>query len=229
MRCWTWAQARPLSPAALVARGFGDLDRAGPLGGRPAARAGPSGPARARGCAGSTPTSSTGRPTGPTGSGTTGPSSISWSMPTSGSAISRPHVSAVRPGGHVVVGTFAEDGPATCSGLPVTQVRRPRLSLTPSAPSSPSSALVATSTAPREDRCSHSRGWRCGGGRREGRRVVRARAPSPIGRSPGSRPSYSRISIAWASRSRSRYGSPLTSTATRRIVPPVKRQGCAPG
>ena len=29
-----------------------------------------------------------------------------------------------------------------------------------------------------------------------------------------------------ASRSRSMYGSPLTSTATRRIVPPVKRHGC---
>jgi len=29
--------------------------------------------------------------------------------------------SAVRPGGHVVVGTFAEDGPATCSGLPVAR------------------------------------------------------------------------------------------------------------
>ncbi len=40
---------------------------------------------------------------------------------------------------------------------------------------------------------------------------------------------YSRISIAWASRSRSMYGAPLTSTATRRIVPPVKCQGCAPG
>jgi ubiquinone/menaquinone biosynthesis C-methylase UbiE len=26
---------------------------------------------------------------------------------------------AVRPGGHVLVATFAEDGPATCSGLPV--------------------------------------------------------------------------------------------------------------
>ncbi len=40
---------------------------------------------------------------------------------------------------------------------------------------------------------------------------------------------YSRISIAAASRSRSMYGSPLTSTATRRIVPPVKLQGCVPG
>ena len=29
--------------------------------------------------------------------------------------------SAVRPGGSVVVGTFAEDGPATCSGLPVAR------------------------------------------------------------------------------------------------------------
>jgi 2-polyprenyl-3-methyl-5-hydroxy-6-metoxy-1,4-benzoquinol methylase len=29
--------------------------------------------------------------------------------------------SAVRPGGHAVVGTFAEDGPATCSGLPVAR------------------------------------------------------------------------------------------------------------
>ena len=44
---------------------------------------------------------------------------------------------------------------------------------------------------------------------------------------PGSR--YSRISIAAASRSRSRYGSPLTSTATRRIVPPVNAHGSAPG
>ena len=29
--------------------------------------------------------------------------------------------SAVRPGGHAVVGTFADDGPATCSGLPVAR------------------------------------------------------------------------------------------------------------
>ena len=36
---------------------------------------------------------------------------------------------------------------------------------------------------------------------------------------------HSRISIAAASRSRSTYGSPLTSTATRLIVPPVKRYG----
>ena len=28
---------------------------------------------------------------------------------------------AVRPGGHVVIGTFAEDGPTTCSGLPVAR------------------------------------------------------------------------------------------------------------
>ena len=28
---------------------------------------------------------------------------------------------AVRPGGHVIVATFAEDGPATCSGLPVVR------------------------------------------------------------------------------------------------------------
>jgi SAM-dependent methyltransferase len=29
--------------------------------------------------------------------------------------------SALRPGGHAVVGTFAEDGPSTCSGLPVAR------------------------------------------------------------------------------------------------------------
>ena len=29
--------------------------------------------------------------------------------------------SGVRPGGHIVVGTFAKDGPATCSGLPVAR------------------------------------------------------------------------------------------------------------
>jgi SAM-dependent methyltransferase len=29
--------------------------------------------------------------------------------------------SAIRPGGHAVVGTFAGDGPATCSGLPVAR------------------------------------------------------------------------------------------------------------
>ena len=40
---------------------------------------------------------------------------------------------------------------------------------------------------------------------------------------------YSRASIAWASRSRSTKGSPLTSTATRLIVPPVKGQGASPG
>ena len=37
--------------------------------------------------------------------------------------------------------------------------------------------------------------------------------------------SYSRANMATASRSRSMYGSPLTSTATRLIVPPVKRCG----
>ena len=42
-------------------------------------------------------------------------------------------------------------------------------------------------------------------------------------------PCYSRISIPCASRSRSMYGSPLTSTATRLIVPPVKRYGRSPG
>ena len=30
-------------------------------------------------------------------------------------------LAALRPGGHVVVGTFAEDGPARCSGLPVAR------------------------------------------------------------------------------------------------------------
>jgi SAM-dependent methyltransferase len=30
-------------------------------------------------------------------------------------------LSAVRPGGHAVIGTFAEDGPTTCSGLPVAR------------------------------------------------------------------------------------------------------------
>jgi SAM-dependent methyltransferase len=30
-------------------------------------------------------------------------------------------LSALRPGGHAVVGTFAEDGPAICSGLPVAR------------------------------------------------------------------------------------------------------------
>ena len=37
------------------------------------------------------------------------------------------------------------------------------------------------------------------------------------------------MSIACASRSRSTYGSPLTSTATRLIVPPVKRHGAVAG
>ena len=40
---------------------------------------------------------------------------------------------------------------------------------------------------------------------------------------------YSRINIPCASRSRSMYGSPLTSTATRLIVPPVKANGRSPG
>jgi hypothetical protein len=44
-----------------------------------------------------------------------------------------------------------------------------------------------------------------------------------------SRPRYSRISIAAASRSRSMYASPLTSMATRRIVPPVKGRAVCPG
>ena len=40
---------------------------------------------------------------------------------------------------------------------------------------------------------------------------------------------YSRASMACASRSRSMKGSPLTSTATRLIVPPVNRKGASPG
>ena len=49
-------------------------------------------------------------------------------------------------------------------------------------------------------------------------------APAPL-----STQCYSRISISWASRSRSTYGSPLTSIATRLIVPPLKRCGASPG
>src|SRR5215207_5185177 len=56
--------------------------------------------------------------------------------------------------------------------------------------------------------------------------VVDGRSPLPF---VGSSGRYSRASIACASRSRSTKGSPLTSTATRLIVPPVKRQGAAPG
>src|SRR5262249_8892912 len=40
---------------------------------------------------------------------------------------------------------------------------------------------------------------------------------------------HSRMSISSASRSRSRYGSPLTSIPSRSIVPPVKRCGAGPG
>ena len=40
---------------------------------------------------------------------------------------------------------------------------------------------------------------------------------------------YSRASIAWASRSRSTKGSPLTSTPTLLMVPPVNCQGASPG
>lgn len=35
--------------------------------------------------------------------------------------------SAVHPGGHAVVGTFADDGPAACSGLPVARYGAPAL------------------------------------------------------------------------------------------------------
>jgi SAM-dependent methyltransferase len=34
---------------------------------------------------------------------------------------------AVKPGGHVVIATFAEDGPARCSGLPVSRYRADQL------------------------------------------------------------------------------------------------------
>ena len=34
---------------------------------------------------------------------------------------------AVKPGGHVIVATFAEDGPAQCSGLPVVRYRPDQL------------------------------------------------------------------------------------------------------
>jgi hypothetical protein len=45
----------------------------------------------------------------------------------------------------------------------------------------------------------------------------------------GRRAVHSRASIAAASRSRSTYGSPLTSTATRLMVPPVNSCGWGPG
>jgi hypothetical protein len=122
----------------------------------------------ARGYGGSTPTSSAGSPTGPTGSGTTGPSSISWSMPRTRSATSR-----ARGRRCALAGTSwwapsprTDPRPAPSSRSPTTARGT---SPTPSAPGSPSSAPVATSTAPQGDRCSPSRGWRCGGGSREGR------------------------------------------------------------
>jgi len=34
---------------------------------------------------------------------------------------------AVKPGGHVIVATFAEDGPLQCSGLPVMRYRADEL------------------------------------------------------------------------------------------------------
>ena len=40
---------------------------------------------------------------------------------------------------------------------------------------------------------------------------------------------YSRMIMSCASRSRSTKGSPLTSTATRSMVPPVNRYGGSPG
>ena len=57
--------------------------------------------------------------------------------------------------------------------------------------------------------------------RGERHQIVVARAP-PV-------TSHSLMSMACASRSRSMYGSPLTSTATRLMVPPVKRHGISPG
>ena len=32
-------------------------------------------------------------------------------------------IHAIRPGGHVIIATFAEDGPEKCSGLPVLRYR----------------------------------------------------------------------------------------------------------
>jgi hypothetical protein len=56
-------------------------------------------------------------------------------------------LSALRPGGQAVVGTFAEDGPASCSGLPVARYDTQALTDAFGAGFA-SSALVATSTAP---------------------------------------------------------------------------------
>jgi len=71
------------------------------------------------------------------------------------------------------------------------------------------------------------------------RSLILAMIPGPAiepGRTTSSRRSsggtfgpYSRINMPAASRSRSMYGSPLTSTATRLIVPPVKVYGRSPG
>jgi hypothetical protein len=75
--------------------------------------------------------------------------------------------------------------------------------------------------------------FRSGGGTNPGPGVVTDRTNSTMaafaapGRHDGSgslpvTAAYSRASMAWASRSRLTYGSPLTSTATRWMVPPVK-------
>jgi hypothetical protein len=61
---------------------------------------------------------------------------------------------------------------------------------------------------------------------RERCRIVEKRGPKGCGREVGG---HSRASIAAASRSRSMYGSPLTSIATRLMVPPVNSCGCGPG
>jgi len=54
----------------------------------------------------------------PTTFGMTGPFFISFTSSHEREAYVQAVLRAVKPGGHVIVATFAEDGPERCSGLP---------------------------------------------------------------------------------------------------------------
>jgi len=91
-----------------------------------------------------------------------GPTGVSWYERSPRSYIATAG-SAVRPGGHAVVGTFAEDGPAICSGLPVTNYDTRALADAFDAGFALLGSRRHEHRTPGEP-CSPSHGWSCGGG-----------------------------------------------------------------
>ena len=122
--------------------------------------------------------------------------------------------SAVRPGGHAVIGTFAEDGPTTCSGLPVARYDAEALA-DAFGPEFTTVGPAAMSTAPLGERTKPLPGWRCDGEARENLRTPAGRLTHKPGDGGGGDLRFGSLStgIRWPSR-RARTG--------RRVHPPPR-------